>query len=60
MLIDVYKLIFRKLIKEIVHNLKTANKLSTSYTHRMLNYIFLKDRELSSSKSSYHHIHNTY
>ncbi len=60
MFIDVYKLIFRKLEKEIVHNVNFVNKLITSYTHRMLNFILLKDRELSSHKCSYHHIHNTY
>ena len=60
MFINVYKLIFRKLEMEIVHNVEIANKLNTNYTHRILNSILLKDRELGSHKCTYHHIHNTY
>ncbi len=60
MLMDVYKLIFRKLEIKIVDNSNSTNITNTSYPHRSKKYMLLKDKKLSSLKDSYNHIHSTY
>lgn len=48
MLIDVYRLIFRKLKIKIVDNSNSKNIISTSYPQRKKNCILLKDKKLGS------------
>ena len=48
MLMDVYKLIFKKLEIKNVDNSNSANITNTSYPHRSKKGILLKDRKLSS------------
>ena len=60
MLIDVDKLIFKKLENKIVYNLHFANIINTSYPQDYESYILLKDKDLGCVIYSYNHIHNTY
>ena len=60
MLVDVDKLIFRKLKINIVDNSNSINRVDTSYPHRNENRILLNDIKLSSPLWSYRHIHSTY
>lgn len=60
MLIDVYKLIFKKAENKIVDNSTSVNRVNTSYPHRMQKYILLKNRKLGSLIYGYRHIHSTY
>ncbi len=48
MLMDVYKLIFKKLEIKNVDNSNSTNITNTSYPHRSKKGILLKDRKLSS------------
>ena len=60
MLMDVDKLIFRKLKMKIVDNSNSINRVDTSYPHRNENCILLNDIKLSGLLWGYHHIHSTY